>query len=62
MSGHNYQETVKKILICYESDGGWCVLEGDNPDYWCDKEGKTSFATYEDAVAVVILNLEKEKS
>ena len=61
MSGHNYQETVKKILICYESDGGWCVLEGDNPEYWCDEEGKTSFVSYQDAVAVVLLNLEKEK-
>lgn len=60
MSGHNYQETVKKILICYESDGGWCVLEGDNPDYLCDAQGKTSFATYEDAVDVVLRNLRGE--
>ena len=60
MSGHNYQETVKKIRICRESDGGWCVLESDDPEYLCDAEGNTSFATYEDAVAVVVLNLENE--
>lgn len=62
MSGHNYQEVVKKIRICHESDGGWCVLEGDDPEYLCDVEGNTSFATYEDAVNVVISNLEKQNA
>jgi hypothetical protein len=35
-------------------------LEGDDPEYLCDAEGNTSFVCYEDAVAVVVLNLEKE--
>jgi hypothetical protein len=60
MSGHNYQEVVKKIRICRESDGGWCVLEGDAPEYLCDAEGNTSFASYKEAVDVVMLNLMKE--
>lgn len=59
MSGHNYQEVVKKISICHESDGGWCVLEGDAPEYLQDNEGNTSFVSYEDAVAVAITNLRK---
>lgn len=61
MSGHNYQEVVTSIRICRESDGGWCVLRGDDPEYLCDEEGNTSFVSYQDAVAVVLLNLEKEK-
>ena len=60
MSGHNYQEVVKKIRICHESDGGWCVLEGDHPEYWCDAKGNMSFTSYEDAVDVVITNLRGE--
>lgn len=60
MSGHNYQEVVKKICICHESDGGWCVLEGDDPEYLCDAEGNTSFTSYEDAVDVVMTNLKGE--
>lgn len=62
MSGHNYQEVVTSIRICRESDGGWCVLRGDDPEYLCDKKGNTSFVSYQDAVAVVLFNLEKEKS
>jgi hypothetical protein len=60
MSGHNYQETVKKIRICRESDGGWCVLEGDDPEYLCDFEGNTSFCCYDDAVNALIFNLKNE--
>ena len=61
MSGHNYQEVITNIRICHESDGGWCVLRGDEPEYLCDSEGNTSFTTYQDAVRVVIFNLENEK-
>ena len=60
MSGHNYQEVVKKIRICCESDGGWCVLEGDLPEYLCDADGNTSFGSYADAVNALIFNLKNE--
>lgn len=61
MSGHNYQEVITNIRICHESDGGWCVLWGDDPEYLCDVEGNTSFTSYQDAVKVVLFNLEKEQ-
>jgi len=61
MSGHNYQEVVKNIRICRESDGGWCVLEGDSPEYLTNMEGDTSFCSYEEAVDALIFNLVKEE-
>jgi hypothetical protein len=60
MSGHNYQETVKKIRICKESDGGWCVLEGDAPEYLQNQEGDTSFCSYDEAVNALMFNLKNE--
>jgi hypothetical protein len=60
MSGHNYQEVIRKIRICKESDGGWCVLDGDNPEYMQDAEGSTSFVSYADAVNALMFNLKGE--
>ena len=60
MSGHNYQEVIRKIRICKESDGGWCVLDGDNPEYMQDAEGNTSFVSYADAVNALMFNLKGE--
>jgi len=60
MGGHNHQKVVRNIRICLESDGGWCVLDGDAPEYLCDINGNTSFTSYTDAVDALVHNFSIE--